>query len=100
MPIFRSWSQSALIVIAIGSGGMRPIVPAFGGDQFTRPQQDELLERFFSMLHYGGTIISFIAIATMPLLRNYQCHGEKFCFSLAFGVQGIFLVLSFSKLKF
>ncbi len=50
-----------LLVIAIGSGGIKPCVSAFGGEQFKLPQQAKQLAVFFSMFYFAvnaGSLIS------------------------------------------
>ncbi len=50
-----------LLVIAIGSGGIKPCVAAFGGEQFKLPEQAKQLAVFFSIFYFSvnaGSLIS------------------------------------------
>ena len=44
------FSLLGLALIAIGTGGIKPCVSAFGGDQFKLPEQSRQLQTFFSIL--------------------------------------------------
>ena len=74
-----------LLIIALGTGGIKPCVSALGGDQFVQPEQNELLDQFFSVFFLttscGCTIAAFIA----PYLRqDVKCFDDNSCFSLTF----------------
>ncbi len=47
---FREFSMVGLLLIAIGTGGIKPCVAAFGGDQFQLPEQERPLQVGFIML--------------------------------------------------
>lgn len=87
-----------LFIIALGTGGIKPCVSAFGGDQFVRPQQDRQLEAFFSVFYFAINAGSLISTFVTPILReDVKCFGENSCFSLAFGVPAILMVVAVSK---
>ena len=49
MYLFSSeFSLIGLALIALGSGGIKPCVSSFGGDQFKLPQQERQLKVQFS----------------------------------------------------
>jgi POT family proton-dependent oligopeptide transporter len=77
----------ALSLIAMGSGGIKPCVSAYVGDQF-RPEQSRLLERvyglFYWMINLGST---FSTLLIPQLLARY---GP----SVAFAVPGVFMALA------
>jgi POT family proton-dependent oligopeptide transporter len=77
----------ALSLIAMGSGGIKPCVSAYVGDQF-RPEQSRLLERvyglFYWMINLGST---FSTLLIPKLLARY---GP----SVAFAVPGVFMALA------
>ncbi|XP_058460062.1 peptide transporter family 1 isoform X1 [Malaya genurostris] len=84
-----------LLLIAIGSGGIKPCVAAFGGEQFKMPEQARYLAIFFSMFYFSINSGSFISTMITPILReDVKCYGEDDCFSLAFGVPAILMVVS------
>lgn len=100
VPIFPSLgskiavSMVGLFLIALGTGGIKPCVSAFGGDQFVLPQQERLLTQFFSIFYFSINTGSLISTYCTPLLRdNVQCFGDD-CYSLAFGVPAILMVCS------
>lgn len=41
-----------LVLIAVGTGGIKPCVSAFGGDQFQLPLQEKMLNQFFSIFYF------------------------------------------------
>ena len=82
------------MVIAIGTGGIKPCVSAFGGDQFVRPQQDRQLEQFFSVFYVAINAGSLISTYLTPILRGVKCFGQESCFSLAFGVPAILMIIA------
>lgn len=87
-----------LFMITIGTGGIKPCVTAFGGDQFKLPDQDHHLAIYFSILYFVLCIGSLIAKAVSPILRSeVQCFGEKDCYSLAFGAPGFIILISVGK---
>ncbi len=84
----------ALFVIALGTGGIKPCVSAFGGEQFVRPQQDKQLEQYFALFYFfmsAGGIISFFVT---PIFReDVKCFGQNSCYPLAFGVPAILMIV-------
>lgn len=84
-----------LLLIGLGSGGIKPCVAAFGGDQFKIPEQAKQLATFFSLFYFSINAGSLISTYLMPVLRNdVHCFGNLSCFSLAFGVPGVLMVIS------
>lgn len=69
----RRWDESwgrwvdilGLLVIGLGTGGIKPCVSAFGGDQFKKGQE-RMLEAFFSIFYFsinaGSLITTFISM--------------------------------------
>ncbi|XP_057379153.1 solute carrier family 15 member 1-like [Daphnia carinata] len=89
------FSMTGLLIIAIGTGGIKPCVSAFGGDQFVRPQQDRQLEAFFSVFYFSINAGSLISTFITPILReDVQCFGDETCYPLAFGVPAILMVVA------
>uniref|UniRef100_A0A8C6THS8 Solute carrier family 15 member 1 n=1 Tax=Neogobius melanostomus TaxID=47308 RepID=A0A8C6THS8_9GOBI len=62
-------SMVGLFLIALGTGGIKPCVAAFGGDQFSN-QQEKQRSTFFSVFYLcinGGSLLSTIIT---PILRG------------------------------
>ncbi|XP_071444885.1 peptide transporter family 1-like [Hetaerina americana] len=84
-----------LILITLGTGGIKPCVSSFGGDQFVLPEQEKQQKQFFSFFYFAINSGSLISTFLTPVLRqDVKCLGEKTCYSLAFGVPAIFMVIS------
>ncbi len=73
-----------LAFIAIGSGGIKPCVSAFMGDQFSE-EQKQFLPKAFGMFYWAINFGSFFSFAVIPLVK------EDFGYSWAFGIPGIFM---------
>ncbi|RVE49239.1 hypothetical protein evm_006131, partial [Chilo suppressalis] len=85
----------ALLLIAFGTGGIKPCVSAFGGDQFKLPEQAKYLGYFFSLFYFSINAGSLLSTFLTPILRaDVHCFGENDCYSLAFGVPGILMIVS------
>ncbi|KAH8264743.1 hypothetical protein KR044_008812, partial [Drosophila immigrans] len=84
-----------LVCIAVGTGGIKPCVSAFGGDQFQLPEQGMELAKFFSLFYFAINAGSMISTTVTPILRaDVHCFGEDDCYSLAFGVPAVLMVIS------
>lgn len=84
-----------LVLIAIGTGGIKPCVSAFGGDQFKIPEQAKQLATFFSLFYFAINAGSLISTTLTPILReDVHCFRENDCYSLAFGVPGLLMIVS------
>lgn len=87
-----------LLLVAMGTGGIKPNVSAFGGDQFKLPQQVAQLATFFSLFYFSINAGSLISTFVTPILRaDVHCFDEEDCFSLAFGVPGVLMLVSIGK---
>ncbi|KAE8581659.1 hypothetical protein XENTR_v10024882 [Xenopus tropicalis] len=74
-----------LIAIAFGTGGIKPCVAAFGGDQFEEEHAQER-SKFFSIFYLSINAGSLISTFVTPVLRgDVKCFGGD-CYALAFGV--------------
>ncbi|XP_052870615.1 peptide transporter family 1-like, partial [Anopheles cruzii] len=90
-----SMTVLGLLFIAVGSGGIKPCVSAFGGDQFKLPEQAAQLAKFFSLFYFAINAGSLISTTLTPILReDVHCFGDANCFSLAFGVPAALMILS------
>lgn len=91
----EAFTVIGLILIGIGSGGIKPCVAAFGGDQFKIPEQAKQLASFFSFFYFSINAGSLISTTLTPILReDVHCFGDLSCFSLAFGVPGALMFVS------
>lgn len=83
-----------LLLIAAGTGGIKPCVCSFGGDQFTLPQQRSQLEGFFRLFYFVVYVGVTVAGLVIPLLRITPCLGKDTCYPAAFGFPGVLAVFS------
>jgi len=83
----RNGFYTGLFLIAFGSGGIKPLVVSFVGDQFTRDNK-HLAKIVFDAFYWTINFGSFFASLLMPLfLRNY---GP----AVAFGIPGILMFIA------
>lgn len=84
-----------LVFIALGSGGIKPCVAAFGGDQFKLPEQAKQIATFFSLFYFSINAGSMISTFVTPILRSdVHCFDNQDCYPLAFGVPAVLMVAS------
>jgi proton-dependent oligopeptide transporter, POT family len=76
---------AGLALIAIGSGGIKPCVSAFVGDQF-HPEQKKLLERVYGLFYWMINLGSFGSTLLIPVLL--AAFGPR----VAFAVPGLLMV--------
>lgn len=88
------FSLLGLLLIALGTGGIKPCVSSFGGDQFVVPQQAFQLAAFFSVFYFSINAGSLISTFLTPVLRETKCLGDDSCYPLAFGVPGVLMITS------
>lgn len=89
----REFSLLGLFLIALGTGGIKPCVAPFGGDQFVLPQQQKLIASYFALFYFAINLGSLISTAITPVLReDVYCFGEESCYSLAFGMSAILMI--------
>ena len=83
----RTGFYTGLFLIALGSGGIKPLVVSFVGDQFTQANK-HLAKIVFDFFYWTINFGSFFASLLMPLfLRNY---GP----AVAFGIPGILMFIA------
>jgi POT family proton-dependent oligopeptide transporter len=76
-----------LALIAFGSGGIKPCVSAFMGDQF-KPEQRHLLPKAYAAFYWCINLGSTAAFLTIPLIAKAYGYGW------AFGVPGLAMGLA------
>lgn len=78
---------TGLFLIALGSGGIKPLVSSFMGDQFDQSNKT-LAQKAFDMFYFTINFGSFFASLTMPLLLKH--YGA----AIAFGIPGILMFIA------
>ncbi len=83
----KGWMIAGLMLIAVGSGGIKPCVSAHVGDQFGHSNK-HLIEKVFGWFYFAINFGSFFSTLLTPwLLKNYGAGW-------AFGVPGILMALA------
>ncbi|XP_059130265.1 solute carrier family 15 member 1 [Peromyscus eremicus] len=95
LPVHVALSMIGLVLIAFGTGGIKPCVSAFGGDQFEEGQEKQR-NRFFSIFYLAINAGSLLSTIITPILRVQQCgiHSQQACYPLAFGVPAALMAVS------
>jgi proton-dependent oligopeptide transporter, POT family len=78
-----------LLLIAIGSGGIKPCVSAHVGDQFGAGNQ-HLLSRAFGWFYLSINLGSSVSTYLCPILLNDKSFGPHY----AFGLPGLLMLLA------
>jgi POT family proton-dependent oligopeptide transporter len=78
---------TGLALIAFGSGGIKPCVSAFMGDQF-RPDQGHLLQKAYGAFYWSINFGSFFSFLVIPWVK------DTWGYSLAFGVPGLLMAVA------
>ncbi|NXL82477.1 S15A1 protein, partial [Leptocoma aspasia] len=88
-------SMIGLIFIAFGTGGIKPCVSAFGGDQF-EDDQEKQRSTFFSLYYLSINAGSLLSTIVTPSIRASECgiHTKQECYPLAFGVPAILMAVA------
>src|SRR5690606_29187051 len=83
----RTGFFTGLFLIALGSGGLKPLVVSFCGDQFDQSNKDKaklVFDAFYWIINFG----SFFASLFAPLLLRH--YGP----AVAFGVPGVLMFIA------
>ncbi|KAL6456008.1 hypothetical protein MHYP_G00358590 [Metynnis hypsauchen] len=88
-------SMVGLFLIAVGTGGIKPCVSAFGGDQF-EDHQEKQRSTFFSIFYLSINAGSLLSTLITPILRAQECgiNSQQKCYPLAFGVPAALMVVA------
>ncbi|PAV75579.1 hypothetical protein WR25_12590 [Diploscapter pachys] len=84
---------TGLLIIAFGTGGIKPCVASFGGDQFELGQE-RMLSLFFSMFYFSINAGSMISTFISPIFRSMPCMGQDSCYPMAFGIPACLMILA------
>lgn len=74
-------------LVALGSGGIKPCVSAFCGDQF-KPEQSGLLQKAYGLFYWSINFGSFFSFLVIPWVKDQA--GYRW----AFGVPGVLMLLA------
>ena len=74
-------------LVALGSGGIKPCVSAFCGDQFTA-EQSGLLQKAYGLFYWSINFGSFFSFLVIPWLK------DKWGYRIAFGVPGLLMLIA------
>lgn len=81
------WLFSGLLLICLGSGGIKPCVSAHVGDQFG-PTNHHLLTRVYNWFYFSINFGSFFSTLLTPWLL--KTHGPHW----AFGIPGVLMAIA------
>lgn len=72
---------SALYVVALGTGGIKPNVSAFGADQFDDKSREERREKqsFFNWFYFSINVGSLIACTVIVWIQVRPLPGHSTC---------------------
>jgi POT family proton-dependent oligopeptide transporter len=79
---------AGLMLIAIGSGGVKPNVSVMVGDQFEN-ENDGNIARLYDLFYFGINLGAFFSMLITPVLKD-----SKYGAPLAFGVPGILMFIA------
>ncbi|ADM12592.1 dipeptide/tripeptide permease [Encephalitozoon intestinalis ATCC 50506] len=82
--------MASLAMVAVGTGGIKPCIATFGGDQFG-PNEAEGLRKFFDIFYFVINIGSMVSMMLVPAMSNVACLGKLSCYPLAFGMSSALL---------
>ncbi|MFN8308551.1 MAG: MFS transporter [Chitinophagales bacterium] len=79
---------AGLMLIAIGSGGVKPNVSVMVGDQFDN-ENDSGIAKLYDIFYFGINVGAFFSMLITPVLKH-----SRFGAPLAFGVPGVLMFLA------
>ena len=84
----ESWMMTGLLLISLGSGGIKPCVSAHVGDQFGKSNAEKWLSKVFGWFYMSINVGAFISTLLTPwLLEWYGPHW-------AFGIPGVLMAIA------
>merc|ERR1719489_638794 len=93
LAVHAALASVGLFVIAFGTGGIKPCVSAFGGDQFS-DDQDDYRKSFFSLFYFAINAGSLVSTFVSPLIRSEVSCFDDECYALAFGIPTALMVVA------
>lgn len=92
---YRIVAMLGLFFISVGTGGIKPCVFAFGGDQFRLPEQTEQLLHYTTKFTFAINLGSLVSTFLTPELRqSVHCLHRDTCYPLAFGVPAVLMLVA------
>ncbi|KAG0234443.1 hypothetical protein BGW42_006653 [Actinomortierella wolfii] len=82
-----------MVIIALGTGGIKPCVSSHGGDQYL-PSQEKAKDRFFSWFYVSINVGALIAQFVVPIIAKKPCMGQPTCYPYAFLLPTVAFFLS------
>lgn len=93
---YRAFTIIGMLIAVVGSGSTRANLIAFGGNQFTLPEQADQLKVYFSVqivFHKFGSVLGSVLV---PILKeDIKCFGQADCYPLAFGTTSLAMLIGF-----
>ena len=83
----RNGFYAGLVLIALGSGGIKPCVSALVGDQFTA-ENKHLVNKVFAIFYWSINLGSFFASMLIP--KTLRLFGP----AVAFGIPGVLMAIA------
>ena len=85
-----------LFIIAFGTGGIKPSVPSFGGDQI---ESDDVKNTtlFFDLFYIAVNLGSLVGMLLTPLIRTLNCGAlgtEDTCWFLAYLIPALLMCIA------
>ncbi|KAI6243120.1 Peptide transporter family 1 [Aphelenchoides fujianensis] len=91
---FHPWIDLAgLFAIALGTGGIKPCVSPFGGDQFDA-WETKMIAVWFSVFYFCINIGGMVSMFVSPIFRSMSCLGQDSCYPLAFGLSAVLMLIA------
>ncbi|KAG0194992.1 hypothetical protein BGX33_004594, partial [Mortierella sp. NVP41] len=83
-----------MLIIAIGTGGIKPCVSSHGGDQYL-PSQEAGKDLFFNIFYVSINIGALLTQFIVPELTKLKCYDQDTCYAGAFLLPTIVFALAF-----
>ncbi|EQB61646.1 solute carrier family 15 (oligopeptide transporter) member 1 [Vairimorpha apis BRL 01] len=88
------YMYTGLLLISFGTGGIKPCVAAFGGDQVKEKGTAKDLSKFFNFFYFSINLGSMLSTFFVPIIAEISCLNRNSCYPLAFGSSGLLLLTS------
>ena len=73
-----SGTMIGLVLIGIGTGGIKPCVSSFGADQLPDPNDEKKLRKYFSTFYFAINVGALLSYIVSPLVRQVAGYGAAF----------------------
>ncbi|KAK3817882.1 MAG: POT family-domain-containing protein [Linnemannia elongata] len=84
-----------MLVIAIGTGGIKPCVSSHGGDQYL-PSQEAGKDLFFNIFYVSINVGALLTQFIVPKMTELKCYGQDTCYAGAFLLPTVVFALAFA----